>query len=273
MTITNGQIGGKSPKWSLDASGNPVGLVGPDGSTIFVPQILARSGVPIGIPSSGTVGVNGALSGLTAFDQIYSNGVWLYFPAGACYAGSVAAFYWVVMSSTTAGTIYNNTHTPGTNSSDIPASPTAIAAAGPGAYTGVTTEVTAAQWTIPGNTLGINGVHRTTAIFSANNNTNTKVYSSKLANSVLGLSNVVTTNRFVGVINSFRNRGRVNSQIVPPFSNDIGSGTSLANAAATASIDTSIDQNYSLTLQHNGAVTPALDWIMLETYFAEVIPS
>lgn len=31
MTITNGQIGGKQLKWSLDASGNPVGLVGPGG--------------------------------------------------------------------------------------------------------------------------------------------------------------------------------------------------------------------------------------------------
>jgi hypothetical protein len=95
---------------------------------------------------------NGAVTLGTALSAIYSFGLWLYFPSGAVYAGSAAGLYWCVMSSTTVGTVYNNIHIPGTNSPDPPTSPTAVVAAGPGAYTGATSEITVWSYTMPRGT-------------------------------------------------------------------------------------------------------------------------
>ena len=151
--------------WLYDtATGDIVGLKDQDGGeTIFaktetLTTTVLQSAVPVGIPSSGSVGANGALTLTTAFLETYSDGVWLFFPANAVYAGSQAGSYWVVMTTTSAGTIYNNKLVlPG--SDHPPATPTPIVAAGPGAYTQSTgLNITQRSVTVPGGTLGANGV-------------------------------------------------------------------------------------------------------------------
>lgn len=111
-----------------------VNLLDPGGTPARIPYILAQCNVPIGIAPTGTMAANGAITLGTALNTTYSGGLWLYLPAGAAYAGSLAGFYWTVMSSTTLGTVYNNTYTPGTDPVDIPASPTAISAWAGGFY-------------------------------------------------------------------------------------------------------------------------------------------
>lgn len=124
-------------------------------STPDVPIILAKSAIPFIHISSGSIGDNGALSGVTALPTTYSGGAYCYFPANAIAAGVGAGWYWTVFSGTQAGTIYNNTYTSGIPA--VPASPTAFSTTGPGAYTGDTTERAGPTITIPGGAMGANG--------------------------------------------------------------------------------------------------------------------
>ncbi len=93
---------------------------------------LVSGGVPVYVPSSGSIANNGALTLTTALPLIYPN-VYLYFPANAIAAGSAAGKYYCQMSSTTVGVIFNNTYVSGTPV--VPTSPTAFVTTGPGAYT------------------------------------------------------------------------------------------------------------------------------------------
>jgi len=129
------------------------------GKILPLTTTVLQSAIPVGIPSSGTVAANGALTTLTTpFLETYGDGVWLFFPANAVYAGSQAGSYWVVMATTSSGTIYDNKLVlPG--SDHPPTTPTPIVAAGPGAYvqsTGVS--ITQRSATVPGGTLGAHGV-------------------------------------------------------------------------------------------------------------------
>jgi hypothetical protein len=129
-----------------------------------IESVIAQWGVPVILASSGTMGNNGAVSGMTALPTTYSGGAWLYLPAGAVAAGvpAAAAFLWFVASSTTAGTVYNSTW----DGSGIPAlgTTTAFATTGPGAFTGVAAgEITVATITVPAGAMGPNGVLKVSA--------------------------------------------------------------------------------------------------------------
>src|SRR5690349_20306203 len=72
------------------------------GIPVGIPYVLAQCGIPFIKASSGTMGNNGALSGLTALPTTYAKAfIWL--PAGAIAAGvpAAATWYYVQMSSTT----------------------------------------------------------------------------------------------------------------------------------------------------------------------------
>lgn len=142
----NATVGMSTYTWANKP--NPVGFrgqifisdVGVDGSIWYSngtkwlhdgPISIIQGCVPIGIPSSGSVGANGALTLTTAFSSVLSP-VYLFFPGGAVFSGSAAGFYYVEMSSTSIGTIYNNRYTAG--KCDVPSVLTPIVAAGPGAY-------------------------------------------------------------------------------------------------------------------------------------------
>lgn len=254
--------------WSLDASGNPAGLVGPDGSTIFVPQILAQSGVPIGIAPSGTMGANGAVTLGTALNVTYSGGLWLYLPAGAAYAGSIAGFYWTVMSSTTVGTVYGDTYTPGTNSPNIPASPTPIVDAGPGAFTGLTTEITAVSVLLPGGSLGKNGQLVVETYTQSTNSAGNKISTTKLGGVSLE-SRYNTTDTSPSQRITYMNRGSEARQTKNRAASTIGFMPP-GVAAVDTTVDTSVDQTLTFTLQKPTAAT---DWQILAAYHVEVRPS
>lgn len=122
------------------------------------PTKLAQWGTPVFIAPTGTMGNNGAITLGTAMDRTYSEGMWLYLPAGAVAAGvpAAAAFRWTVCSTTTACTVYND----GTyDGSGIPSDGTATpyVTTGPGAYAGVTAATVSLTVTVPANTLGATG--------------------------------------------------------------------------------------------------------------------
>lgn len=209
----------------LDVLGNT--MQRPDGATQYVRPILL-TGQPIIIPSSGTVGNNGALSGITALAATYSNGCWMFFPSGALFAGSVAAVYWVVMSSATAGTVFMNTIPTGQ-----PGVPTLapIVATGPGAYTQTTgSNLTLLTISIPANSLGPNGAVEVYGIQSNNNSANTKSTTVSFGNMQLSMGSN-TTNLANSALHLIVNRGVTNSQV--SIANTGFSATAAASTVGT----------------------------------------
>ncbi len=230
-----------------------------------MPQVIGQGGVPIYILPTGTVAANGAITLGTALLVTESGGLWGYLPAGAAFAGSAAGFYWIVMSSTTVGTIYNNTYTPGVDDGHVPATPVPIVAAGPGAYTGVTTEVTAVSATLPGGSMGPNGsvTHR---IGTMNNSSaGAKSVLLKWGTTTVSGAGSVTTSTFKGIVSTVTNRGAANSQFSPaPGQNDTtaSAGGGVANLMA---IDTTANVIISITI----TLAVATDWMALGAWAFE----
>lgn len=252
----------------IDSSGNPIGLVGPDGVVRSVPYTLLQGGVPIGIAPTGTMGANGAVTLGTALNTTYSGGVWLYYAAGAVYAGSAAGFYWCVMSSTTVGTVYNNIYVPGTSSFGIPASPTAIVAAGPGAFTGVTSSITAISANVLGNSLGVTGSLEANFLGNRNSagtsNVNVGIFLG--GTDLQSNSGYATTQLTLAQKRSLYNCGRADRNIAPYYVND---GLTSSSSSPLLSINTAIDQSLQIKIQ----LITATDAVIINAVRMIIFPS
>jgi hypothetical protein len=233
------------------------------------PIVIAQSGIQMIIPSSGSIGNNGALTLGTALPATYSDGVYMYFPANAISAGSAAGLYYVVMSSTTAGTIYNNTYTGGQPKHQ--ASPTPFVTTGPGAYTQSTaTEITLASFPLKGGVLGANGKFDIELSVSNNNSAGTKTGSVKFSSTALVVQNL-TTSIGARYMASISNADREDRQRAAASSSAAAfSGTvSVGSAFQDPAIDTSADVTVSIT----GSLAVATDYMMLRNYSAEALPA
>lgn len=201
---------------------------------------LLQANVPVFLPSSGSIGNNGALTLNTALDATYAN-CYLYLPANAIEAGSAAGKYFVQMSSTTVGTIFNNTYTSGKPT--IPASPTAFVTTGPGAYTQTTaTDIALLSTTLPGGALGENGslIAYHHSVMSSSGNTKTMKMN---IGTVDTNTTQLTTSGQTSSPFTFRNKGVVNRNV-----SNGGSGFTTGSASPThTEIDTSGDLAVLLT--------------------------
>lgn len=209
--------------------------------------VLGCGAIPVGVPSGGTVSANGALTLTTAFPTIYSGGIWLYFPAGAVYAGSLAGLYWTVMSSTTVGVIYNDRRD-GTATwlPSMKGTATPIVAAGPGAYTQTTTELTVSTDVLNGGLMGTLGAIRGINTLSFSNSANTKVFNTKLAGTPINAASITTAsnlNQFVLTRNRGVNNLQVNNQYLGIQVNVVSAGS-----ISYTAIDTSVNCNYTITI-------------------------
>lgn len=233
------------------------------------PYVLPTYGAPVLIPPSGTMAANGAVTFGTAItlesSVVLTDGLWAYFPAGAVYAGSAAGFYWMTMSSSTAGTVYDTTYVPGTTSGERPASPTAILAAGPGAYTGETATIVAASVPLPGGALGLNGSLRVTLATAACNTETAKKVLVYLNTTSAGAGYSQTT---VG------RRDMVDVMAMGSHTRQWCSNYFVVGGSATTghfrTEDLSADATITVQIAHHGAAT---DWIMLSASRIEVFPS
>lgn len=224
---------------------------------------LLQMGVPVAVAPTGTMGANGAVTLGTTLTATYPR-LWLYLPAGAAYSGSAAGFYWTVMSSGTAGTVYNNVYTPG-SSFEAPTSPTAIVDAGPGAFTGATTAIDVATVTVPAGMIGKNGsVHGSVLVFN-NNSGNNKVASLKLgATSLCTLTQA--TNIGGRMLAEIHNAG---SEAIQVANSAISAGGNAAvTGPSTGAIDTSAATSLTISLQHSTAT----DVLVMASCCLEVLP-
>ena len=253
-----------------DADGGERGLVTttPTGDAIggYATVLWKRSSaLACLVPSSGSVASNGALTLTTAIPTSYTWGCYMYLPAGAAYAGSVAGLYFVVMSSTTLGTIYDNRLAAG-DSPTVPTTLVPIVAAGPGAYTQTTSPVDLTTITIPANTLGANGWMLCAPTWAFPNNANNKVISL-----VLGSTNIYAKTRTTATqempLIDIRNRGVVNRQF-SGWGSSGAPGTASTAGFGSSSVDTSAATNVIV----RGQLAVATDYIILESMSLTAFP-
>lgn len=249
-------------------------IVNPTYTGIPMPSryILAQSGIPLAKPSSGTMGANGALSGLVQNFARTFPACYLWFPAGAVFSGSAAGFYFAVMSSTTSGTVYNNTFS-GLGVPTIPAVPTPIVAAGPGAYTqntALNTEFVSIP--LPGGTLGANGsfVLRTQWEIDNNAGTHNCAAAFGAATEILTLTLTGGSTPTVSAERIVRNVGVQNAQVFFNPNGSVPNELTVNNEALKGgAVDTTITQLIRLY----GLTTNATHIVCLTSWSIEILPA
>ena len=222
---------------------------------------INAASVPSHIAPTGTMAANGAVTLGTALEFIYSSGCYIYFPAGAVYAGSAAGSYYCVMSTTAVGTVYNNTL--GNGLPVIPSIPTPIVAAGPGAFTGVITEITLATLTIPANLLSAGGSINLDIQYLFNNSVGVKTFKEKLGGTI-GHTLTATTTVQIRSMKLFKNRGAKSSNYYALVSN----GAATAAAPNEINVNTAASWTYVIT----GQLAAATDRAGLESLSLLVSP-
>jgi hypothetical protein len=228
--------------------------------------IIGETAVPFIVAPTGTMANNGAITLGTALATTYSN-AFIMLPAGAIAAGVPAAASWlfVQMSSTTAGTVFNNTYTSGVPV--IPTAPTPFVTTGPGAYTGVTTAQNGVTYVVPGNLMGPNGTLYYEASYQYPNTAGAKT-ASVAYGGVAIFTRGETTSVSGAIAKKLQNRGVANSQI----SSDPGGQPGVVLAAVASptvtAIDTTANQNFIFVLQ----LATATDFLVMERLFVAVFP-
>lgn len=221
-------------------------------------QTINGSSIPMVLPSSGSVGTNGALTLTTGLIHTYAN-AYMYFPSGAVFSGSAAGMYFVKMVGGSNGTIYNNVYSGGKPS--IPAVPTPIVAAGPGAYTQTTgVDVTLISSVLSGGKLGPSGTFSCYPMVSINNSANAKTFK-LFIDGVAMMQQSATT--VATEMRPFRmaNQGVENSQMTSTF---IGLSAS-SSAMVPRSVDTSVDKS----ILYTASLTNAIDHVTMCSYQEE----
>lgn len=239
-----------------DESSNVIGYAQNSGT----PVTRLGSGLAVLLPSSGSVAANGALTLTTGIPLSggYSWGCYMYFPAGAVYSGSAAGMYYVVMNSVSTGTIYNDIYSGGQPS--IPATPTPIVAAGPGAYTQTTAQISLTWQTLGANSLGVSGRLMVQPCFVFPNNANNKVTSVYFGGSVVFAKTRTTSTQETPLVD-IRSRGVATRQI-SAWATSSGPATSSTAGVVNTAIDTTADVIVSM----RGQLAVATDYIILESY-------
>jgi len=233
------------------------------GSVASSVNVVSQSGIPFIIPSSGTMGNNGAVTLTTALAAVYPD-CYLYLPANAIRSGSASGWYYSSMSSTTAGTVYNNTYSDGTPT--VPKTKTSVSSTGPGAYTQTTGSVQMQTASIPGTLMGGNGRARIESSWSFPNNANNKTPSISFGGSTV-FSVAQTTSAFLMLKRDVVNRGTQGRQVTAPATFLGGSGTSTTAPAYLA-----IDTSKAVTVAFTGQLAAATDYLIHEAYTLEVLP-
>ncbi len=213
---------------------------------------------PVFIAPPGSVGNNGALTLSIDLNDTYSAGIYLYFPSNAIFSGSVAGRYYCVMSSTTVGTIYNNTYTSGIPMA--PASPTGFVTTGPGAYaTTLNTDITLIEFPVLGGILGNSGQVDVSPVWNYRNSANTKnlkvYFDSSL---VLSSTPTTSTSNTIGV--NLTNKTSAKQSAKQKY-------TSAQTALDILTVDTSVDKSIKLVAQ----TTSANDFVGVESCCLELL--
>lgn len=240
----------------------PTGTASITGGTLTgtnVPYVLASSSLPLIGLSTGSVAANGAISAITALPVAYPH-AFCYFPANALATAIAAGWYYCTFSTTTAGTAFLNSWTPGTAPPTVPSSPTAVVD-GKGAFTGDTTEQGLIV-PVAANAMGPNGRLIVTVRSTYTNSAGTKTFRVRFSGAAgtIHMNTGGLTTTVANVIEGWiANDGTTGTQ----FSNNVQflAPNVVAQAASTntSSVDTTAAGNdLRITAQRNTATDNAV---------------
>jgi hypothetical protein len=182
------------------------------------PDETVSMGIPLVYAGSGSVAANGALTLTTALVSAYPN-AYVYLPNNALAAGAGAGWRYATFSSTTQATVYTDLYTPGAGVvPTIPASPTPVVAAGPGAFVGGAVEIDAFVAGFPAGSLGKNGYLEITEIGTFTNSASAKSMAIRFGAGA-GAGQIVSNPSITSqlALTDYRkivNRGRVDRQVI-----------------------------------------------------------
>ena len=182
--------------------------------------------------------------------------MYAFFPANSIVAGQSAGLYYVQMSNTTTGTIFNNTYTTGVPL--LVSSPTAFSSTGPGAFTQTLSETTLLTYTLPGNIMGSGG-----SIHSIHTEQQCNTAGTKTSRVKFGGTNVYAAGLgtgFLTIAHAFcdiSNIGSTGKQIGTLQSATLGAGGS-TQPLVYLTKDTTADQ----LVTYSGQLSVATDWII-----------
>lgn len=233
-----------------------------------IPMIMPPGdGAANGLTWSGTVGAF-TITGAVVF-QSYSfpQECFLYMPANAITGtGNAAGFYYAILTSTTAGTLYNNLYQGGWPQASIPAAPTPFSGITNATFITQTTgaEITMISLTVPGGVMGPHGVFYEKDQVSCSNNANVKTLRRRGAGNQFALSTLTSTPGYLAGT-SIRNRNSVSKQSgANGQSGDYGT----PGSHNFYSWDTNANWTFALTLQSAAAT----DILAVEALEAFVVP-
>jgi len=221
---------------------------------------LASTGVPVVIPSSGTIATAGTVTLTTALPTTYSGGAWMYFPATA-FAGTVAAgLFWVVMSSTTAGTVYQTSVVPASPFEAFVPTETLVAVVGSNSgYTQTTSsDLVMLRTTVPGGLMGLSGEVDYHLLFTTNATANTKTVKVTFGGTDIHSASL-SSNTSTVIDKQIVNRGSTARQVANPLA-ALGYGSS-----ATASLYPTVDTNSDFDIVVTNNLGTATDFVVLES--------
>ena len=174
-----------------------------------------------GLLFTGTAG-NFSLSAAMISGLQIANG-YGYLPANAGGLGNAAGIYYFEMSSDTAGTFYNNTHDPASETTPtIPAVLVPFANPAGGRLTQVTSEITVLQKTVAGGSFGPSGGLEYHFSVKSTNTAGAK-YHILRADGTLIYSTYFTTNSCLDGLAIVQNAGKQNRQSSTRSNNSVGS--------------------------------------------------
>lgn len=230
----------------------------------LLPNVLAQSGFPMIMPPNSTsLSAAGALVLATALDLTYAN-CYMFFPANAVATVSAAGMYFVQMSSTTAGTVFQNTYTSGVPV--IPAASALIPCTTASSYTQTTgANVTILSFTIPGGSMGPNGQVRYFVQYRNNNSAGNKIHGASFGGTTIVVT-TVTTNGNIPIQRNIFNRGVTNSQVC-----QVQSSNGIAASSGTPPA-ISVDTTAAVTLLILDQLAVATDWAMVDSLLIEILP-
>lgn len=213
------------------------------------PYILAQSGVPLILPSSGSSNASGQITLTTALPYQPVGVVQIYLPAAVVVGDATGGMKSVIFSSTTVCQIVGNPVTAN------------------GAYTQSTGAVVlGAVGLVPGNAMGANGGLRINIGSTVPNNANGKSQSISLGGTTVLTEAGLVSTAGIGQTLELMNRGSVGAQWLRyRYTKSTGqSGV----ATAAQSTDTSVAQALTFSAQ----LAVATDYIIVDAYTVEVLP-
>lgn len=216
--------------------------------------VLTSSLDSTGIAPSGTIntGASANITLGTALDRTYAQGIYLYLPTIATTPAITAGFYWIVMSSTTVGTVYASKGGAAINFT-VGAS-----------YTGVTTRVECFTTSILAGLLGTNGIITVDYSATITNNANNKIYGFAFGSATGLCANANTSiTGYCGAKFIMQNRADAGHQA---YTSNPMVATVTQGKPTFIAVDTAAAQNLSLGV----TLSTATDYYIFQSYTVTV---